>query len=1286
MNPDDDISWVDPGIDGFEIVVAEFLKSSGEMAVLIRGDSSLTRGQTGRLKELGFRRVDGPRTVWARRGGAFRFSEMKEVFPKARRVLKNPSEVRVDVRGASPFVDVAEPLLEHPPHRHDDRKPNAYQDVYHPASRVGTPIAMIPINMAGPTSAALSRIEHQHGQIDEFLANKLGYDLEKLAAVLSPEQVDAAAMGFAAALRGREMILADQTGLGKGRVLASLMLAAARAGKTVVFITEKANLFSDIFRDLMDIDAVDALGKPFLMNSDSKVIDVTSVNGDILHDALPDKELRKAIKACKLPDGCRFVMLTHSQLNRLGSAKETFLKAVAKDAYVVVDEAHNAAGADSNTSESLEVALSEAWGVIRSSATFARDAEALLKYPRVLPPGLASEDVRIALQAGGNEIAEAIAQYLAEDGVLIRREHDLSGIKIDVVVDEARRELNMEYSDALAPILAKMAGLQRMVDDEIDNRNEEAERVGGKAGREIWYSANFGSRRAPLLRQFLTALSVEFCIDRCVDSLMAGEKPVVVIEQTMESLMRELAGTRGGDQDDLAVESVEGAGNEAEIEALEGTRPPDFKDALMATVDRIMQMSVRKGKEDPEKVPVEDPYVVAEAENLRALIAQFPDLSLSPIDDIRNRIESISKMLLEDGEIDRVWTADEISARNLRVIDGVYTPIQKRDRNETIVGFNSGMVDALVITRAASTGLSLHASERAKDQRPRRMIELQIPANVVERIQFWGRVNRRGQVNIPSFETLSTGLPSQMRILAMNNRKVERLSATVSANASTATTMDVPDMLDSVGNDVAMRILTDQPAIAEKMFIAMRNIDKETAEQELYYINKFLQGFVYLTSKEGEELFDLLLKEYDDAVMTLKSRGESPRGTKELQGRWREVSREPYEDGSPADGPVFGRAVDLVVMEGEIEKDALSGSRIRKAVAEARKRLGEDSGSPTAPFFMHHVREIEKNRKRILKSALSGRYISVDQALKDRDPNAVKAADARLRGLCEILSDIEPGLGISIPDDEGNLTNGVVVDVRLRNPDLPHQPSEWSVRYACPGDTSVSEISAATLMRDQRYKLFHARPRDTFESSVRQFDEAPTGIVTERRQFLDGNLVRAMLIATEISAGSMVTYTDEGGLRHRSVMVHKRGHKALRDRISTLRNTAEAMKFLSNGQSVFTDYRDRNAGINVRVDANGLSVSRPRGKDWDRFMEAGPGRLVGSFRADRGNVLVARVADNKVEAFLEAVFASGLPLYYDNRTIQAKQNRFAGGQQQRRSGEGFGPKQQNAPSFGGPKF
>lgn len=1227
--------WVDLKKSDFSIYLASFKESDGEHAILIRGTGHLSGQAMQSLSKAGFFRMAGDGEVWARPGGVFKMRELREAFPSMIAFETPIQNTRVMIAGESPFV------AQQAASKASRQPDNQFQLSYLPGSALGTPIAMIPVNLAEPTYKALKVVMDAYGPIDTFVANELDMTLHELERALSPEQIDAVAMAISCIRKGRDFLVADQTGLGKGRVLAALSLWASRVGKKVIFISEKANLFSDFWRDIRDIGADDQFGVPFLLNSGSKIIDVASSTGDKLFESGKDDHIKKVMRSGSLPDDSKLMLCTFSQFNRASSAKSKFLQEVANDALVIGDEIHNATGA-SNTADALEAALANSFGVVRSSATFVRRASSLLSFPKVLPPSLRMEDTPAMLEAGGEPLAEALAQYLAEDGILLRREQDLSGIELEVVIDHERLDRNRALSDALAPILSKMAKLHRLVNDEIEARNDENEQKGGKAAKEKWYSANFGSRLSPLIRQFVMALSVDHCIDRCVHSLQNNQKPVVVIEHTMESMMRELS----GDGDASAHE-------EDPTSDVAGAPPPDFRAALNLMLDRIMHMSVKQGKDDPEKVPVEDPFCVAEADSIKKLIDAFPDLSLSPLDDIRERIEEIGREFVRSGKSDRSWSVGEISARKMRVIDGLYEVVKPVDRNTTIVAFNNGDLDALVLTKAASTGLSLHASEKAKDQRQRKMIELQIPSNVVDRIQFWGRVNRRGQVCTPSFETMCTGLPLQMRSLAMENRKLSSVSATVSANSANANAMDVPDIIDSLGNSVAQRMLEDQPKLAERMCIAMR-VDPEQAEQELYHINKILQRLCLLPAAEQDTIFETLVSEYGAALEELKAKGKNPRGVRELEGRWKEVSRKTYEDGNDDDGAVFGRSVDLVTMEGVFERDPYSSQKVANLIRDSRERLYKETGEISAPYFHEHIKEIKKSRRAILTASLAGRFISVDSALKSKEPNAVKNADQRLSGLTEILLHLQPGVTISTPgEDEGERKTAVVVSIVPPPKDEFHLPGRWAIKYAAPGDSNLREISIATVLRGREYVLHQTRPSVVPEPNLAAFDQAPSGEVVERRVFLDGNLVKAVSIAAEAQAGSMVIYYDEAGNRQRSVLVSRKGASALNNRTRKVRDVEEAVDHLKEGLSVFTRPYDKASGLVVLKEGASYFASVPRGKEGKQYETEAIMSIVGVFRPGT-DCRRARVSPDKIEKLLQAVLDEGYNLHFDPPGVRPK--------------------------------
>src|SRR5690606_25169193 len=101
----------------------------------------------------------------------------------------------------------------------------------------------------------------------------------------------------------------------------------------------------------------------------------------------------------------------------------------------------------------------------------------------------------------------------------------------------------------------------------------------------------------------------------------------------------------------------------------------------------------------------------------------------------------------------------------------------------------------------------------------------------------------------------------------------------------------------------------------------------------------------------------------------------------------------------------------------------------------------------------------------------SARLVSVDFALKSKEPNAVKNADERLRNLQGLLAVIQPGLGMSVPSEDLGSVSAVIVDVRKPERNELHLPGRWSVKFAAPGESHTKEISLATLIRDKSYSL-----------------------------------------------------------------------------------------------------------------------------------------------------------------------------------------------------------------------
>ena len=545
-------------------------------------------------------------------------------------------------------------------------EPVVYQVRYEARSRIGEPITMIPANMALASRRALDRVEQRHGpSVDAFVARALGRDRADLESAFSPEQVDALALALHALHQGRGFIEADETGIGKGRVLAGLAQWAWRERRLVLFLTEKPNLFSDFYRDLTHTGGA-AQARPVILNEGVAIKD-TERGHTLLRPTLAG-ELRRWIDAGALPPNCNLVLATYSQINRPWSQcpKARWLLAIAERErpLVIADESHNAAGG-SNTFENVRALVAAASGVVFSSATYAKRPDNLELYAPVLPAPYRRDCLTELLQAGGAPLQEVFSQMLAEDGVLVRREHDLSQIAFRTAPDRRREARNRDLADRLAGILEQMAYLggdiQAMINEE-NQRLAEAlgdsdERRGARAGLQ---SMNFGSRLYQLNRLFLLALKVDHAVEFGLGELQAGRKPVFVLEHTLETLLREVITNRFDDRSDAPGDDdpperpaapdpqptttrlplEDGAPEPGAAHAPSDTYPAlHFRDALQRVLDRMMTLTRRDRYGGATQEPIHAPELWALHAHISRQIARFPDLELSPLDRVRQSLE-----------------------------------------------------------------------------------------------------------------------------------------------------------------------------------------------------------------------------------------------------------------------------------------------------------------------------------------------------------------------------------------------------------------------------------------------------------------------------------------------------------------------------------------------------------------------------------------------------------------------------------------------------------------------
>jgi hypothetical protein len=153
------------------------------------------------------------------------------------------------------------------------------------------------------------------------------------------------------------MIIGDQTGIGKGRIAAAMIRYGVKQNMKPIFITEKANLFSDIYRDLSAIGSAHL--KPFIINGREPKTDIKDEDGNVMYQALAASEQQSIFQTNEIPANYNFVVGTYSQFNSPDKKPEkpNYLMHIANGNLLIMDEAHNSSGS-SNTGEFMQRVVS----------------------------------------------------------------------------------------------------------------------------------------------------------------------------------------------------------------------------------------------------------------------------------------------------------------------------------------------------------------------------------------------------------------------------------------------------------------------------------------------------------------------------------------------------------------------------------------------------------------------------------------------------------------------------------------------------------------------------------------------------------------------------------------------------------------------------------------------------------------------------------------------------------------------------------------------------------------
>lgn len=813
-----------------------------------------------------------------------------------------------------------------------ERKLDTEKLPYRPHNTAFSLESVAPAHMVEAMDAVLSDIESQYGNIDQFVTDELGYNsVDEMHNALAAEQVDSVAMAIYQMKQGKAMIIGDQTGVGKGRQMASLIRWAVKQGKTPIFATQKADLFSDIYRDLVDIGSGDLI--PFIFNARTgkNKGEMVDANGEVVHRGLPDAKMKEVLKAGVLPEGYDFVVLTYSQVNNGPEhPKAKLLANIAKDNYLFLDESHTAAG-ESKTGECFQKAVASAKAVTFASATYAKRPDTMPLYAlrtSMNEANVGMDELIDIIKRGGVTLQEIMSRELTNAGQMVRRERDMSDVVTDwEIVDDAKTSqvARDNYDRTINAFNAIIKFQEDYVNPTLKGESEKVARemksISKTKGTDKVGIDNtpFASHTFNYTKQLMLALKVDAIIDYVDREIKAGRHPVIALENTMESSYKDF--NDGEELDDTS-----------------------FSRGLLKGLDSTLKYTI---KNNGDQIPgiLYPSQLIGDGEAKYYELQKFiyestKDIFISPLDAII------------DGLHRKGYRVGELTGRSKVVsIEGDKAVVRNRkdtDKKKLQREFNSGLLDVLILNKSAATGISLHASERFSDQRQRTMILVQPLSDINDYMQMIGRIDRTGQVHRGYYINLGLPIPAENRFLMMLSTKLKSLNAnTTTSQDSESNEVKAPDLLNKYGGQVIIEYLRDNPDVYVKIGeplsgVSVDDLETYTANDET--ASKITGRVALLTIKEQEDFYDDVIRRYNDLINYLNDTGTNDLKINVVPLRAETIAKRVTSKGKDPNGNnPFAQDAYLEKVEMDVIRKPMKSAEVQKTIEKVNDGLSHDA-------------------------------------------------------------------------------------------------------------------------------------------------------------------------------------------------------------------------------------------------------------------------------------------------------------------------------------------------------
>lgn len=996
---------------------------------------------------------------------------------------------------------------------------------------------------------ALTDLENEVGNVDEFVQKKLGYkSKEELHKALGAEQVDAVALAIRNVERGTAIIIGDQPGLGKGRQAAAMVRYANQQGLVPIFLTKGPNLFSDFYRDLFGIGHGQV--KPFIINNGDAKFRGISHGGQIIYKAPAQgsQEHRRAIREMDLPAGTGMIMATYSQFNSgKDTPKKLFIAERAKGTIIILDEAHLASGEESNTNAAFTEFLQNAKGVVYLSGTYAKRASNIPLYAlktSMSEATMTPDEMVEAIKKGGNPLLEINASILTQTGEMVRRERTFKGIEVNTHLiggdNAAVKEKQLKQSDQVTEVMRDIIRFQEVFVNPVVKVMDGAKkggRVGGRKGAQMGGVKNspYFQKVFNVINQLLYSIKAQETADLMIKELQAGRKPFLAIRSTMESMLKDIV-----ERGDLNVGDPINA---------------DFSFVIKKGLEGVMRITEEddKGVKTYTTIKVSDltPLGQQEHKRLSAKIAGLKTgLTISPIDQI---VETLTKAGYKVGEV---------TGRQLKVHFAEGKALLDHNKrlpvNDYYDKFNAGDIDVLIVNRSGSTGSSAHADANFKDQRPRTMFVLETELDISELVQILYRVNRTGQVVPPKYVFITSSIPAEQRIMMMTMRKLKSLDANTTSNQKQSNALiEVPEIFNKYGDQVVMEYLRDNPEIDAEIGYPLETSTNDAGEEVAQEgtANTVTGKIAVLSTDKQAAFYNEIAERYTKYIAFLNEAGMNDLIVENLPLNATTLSKNMTIMGKGGRSK-FGDDTFLEEAEVDVLKKPMTKAEIdnqmkelggdrnaefKEAVKKYRETAEASIQEKGAKDLAEQVEKIEKSELPDEEKAAKIEEATADNQFKTNS-KLEKAVD-KIQYVESLFNFYTPGRAVKIPIDYNDLFGSGYRDAIFLGFDIDLSnkkaflPSNVVLRFAVNDARRTLTLPASRqplvrAIREASYQLSEEHK----EQTLKEWDNLKKPKAREKRHIVTGNILQG-LSKDEYRKGAIVKYSTSDGFINTGVLL-----------------------------------------------------------------------------------------------------------------------------------------------------